>query len=178
MGQLSPFSDIDPGALEDLRKAEPPLVKSGYLPEALRSFLSVEGTGILSDYDEPKWAEKTLISFSFFRKIWSHYNASANIERSPRHYIVRRNITIPHGLICEIDAVRHRLATSDPDTVGDPIRLSFSGFLEIAARELLRFPIDIDDARFPEYEGEQTLRGLLEEYSSVGPRRSAPSIGP
>ncbi|HEV2261261.1 MAG TPA: hypothetical protein VGR69_03095 [Candidatus Rubrimentiphilum sp.] len=73
--------------------------------------------------------------------------------------------------------MRYRLATPEPDLVGEPIKISFSGLLEIAVREFLKRPADATDGRF-EVIDEPTIYGLLGEYANIGPRRSTVSISP
>lgn len=64
-----PLRKIDPAAVEDFRQCEPALVKSGYLPDAFRSFLIAEGTGIFNDYDDPNWLATFLVNYSFLGSI-------------------------------------------------------------------------------------------------------------
>jgi hypothetical protein len=123
----------------------------GVIRHTIDRVKSVEGAAAAGYIDESglaqsKWAEHFISSF-----------ALVNGDRSvPRWCLPKRqNISLPLGLIYEIESLREHLLSTGR-------RVSFSGFLEIAARQLLdEYPRDDNDERFFNEDG--SVRERLEE---------------
>lgn len=149
--------------------------------------IEAEGSSLVGA-DKPGWAAEVLRKAEVFRKISDHYDAYIFDEVVDRvtpldrdlpewNEIVRRNITLPRGLIYEVEAVRRRLAEGDAKR-----KVSFSALLEIAVKALLARPVDKDDARFYDEDfglcfdpdPDDRFISQLVEDSGAGARRTAP----
>jgi hypothetical protein len=151
-----------------------------------RDVLDAEGTAALEGYATDGWARELFRKQKFYRRIERHYNSCIEdgdaqpdgIDRteSAWNQIVRRNVTLPQGIVFEVEAVRKRLAE------GGTQKISFSGLIEVALRELFERPVDEDDSRFFEeelgrfeFDPVDDLRAIAEIVSSspVGARRAS-----
>jgi len=156
--------------------------------DTLAQIIDVEGPEILADCERPNWARNILARATLLFWITMHYvDQSVTDEVQPEPIdrtspawaqISRRNITLPAGLLYEVEAVRQRLAGSET-----PRKISFSGILELALRELLKRPVDTDDARFydeevkdywfePDPSDERTISDIIAESAIRGRRPS------
>jgi hypothetical protein len=159
----------------------------------LANVIEAEGPDALADCERPNWAKNILARDRLLWEVSDNYTWSAADMEKPNPidrtspawmHLSRRNITLPVGLFYEVEAVRNRLATSDP-----PRKISFSGILEVALRELLKRPVDEDDARFydeeigdfdfepEELHDDRTISDVVSKSQIRGRRRSVSQEG-
>lgn len=156
-----------------------------YIERMLKPLIDVEGKALFADVDAPGWAEHVLEKLAFFDYTFRQYCSSdtpgsVDLDRSNPTWqaISRRNVSLPKGLAYEVAVVIDVLSMSDP-----PAKISFSGFLELAVRELLKRPINPDDRRYRDDDPAecQTIQdaiareriGMRRKFASNGQRDSA-----
>lgn len=142
-----------------------------YLFWQFRDVIEAEGESALVNYRDPAWPKRFLQKCAYFRDIEFHYQSSASDSEEPSKIdresvlwkqIVRRNVTLPQGLVFEVDAVLTRLRAQS-----QPVKLSFSALLELALRQLIARPVDEDDGRFYDEEEDEFIFEPELDYRTI-----------
>lgn len=154
----------------DARGRAQRLPAEAYVQNVLRPLVDVEGSALFDGIEGAEWVSRIAAKIDFCEDIDHAYYSAAEmgedltIDRDDPQWtdFSRRNVTVPYGLAYEATAILNRLHQAKP-----PVKISFSGLIDVALRELFSHPINDDDARAT---SEPTIAEMIAKHG-VGARR-------